>query len=311
MISIIIPTYNRRKELSSCLDSILEQSYEDLEVIVVDDCSTDNTSALKDQYSKWTQLVWIRNEVNMGVNYSRNRAIEAASKEFILFIDSDDLLAKDSLQQVVKTIRENHQIKHFLFLVSDRASEFQSLHQARQVGYSHWLSGSVSGDFTHVIRTSLMKQFPFFEQFRMYEHLNWLRVKKSSGPQLMVPIIVANRERDRADSLTNSMKLQDVSVIQSKFESERLFYSMYYSDLRQYNPNSLGSQLVQAVALATACNQKQKGKSLLQYAGNWYVRMLSGLILYFPSSLVKYGIIKYSLHKSKKLATRALVNAGV
>jgi glycosyltransferase involved in cell wall biosynthesis len=311
MISIIIPTYNRRKELACCLDSILEQAYDDLEIIVVDDCSSDNTISLKENYSKWPQLVWIRNEINKGVNFSRNRAIEAASKEYILFIDSDDLLAENSLQKVVETIEANKQIKHFLFLVSDRATEFESLHQPKQVDYSHWLSGSVNGDFTHVIRTSLMKQFPFFEQFRMYEHLNWLRVKKTSGPQLMVPIIVANRERDRADSLTNSMKLQDLSVIQSKFESESLYYSMYYSDLKQYNPNSLGSQLVQAVALATACNQKQKGKSLLQYAGNWYVKMLSGLILYFPSSLVKYGIIKYSVHKSKKLATRALVNVGV
>ena len=300
MISIIIPSFNRRTELAACLDSIIEQRFDGLEVIVVDDCSTDGTDQLQTDYAQWGFIRWSINAVNKGVNYSRNRAIEMAERPYILFLDSDDELAPGSLQKVVDTILNNSSTQHFLFTVSDRAAEFESVQQNKEVTYGDWITGRITGDFTHVIKSDMMKRFPFFEQFRMYEHLNWLRVKKLTSPQLLVPVIVANRERNRPDSLTNSMKLQSLSVIQSKFESEHLFYSMYYPDLKEYNPSSLGSQLVQAVALAAACNQKKKGKTLLQFAKNGFIRTCSALILLFPYYLVKYGIIRYSLYKSKR-----------
>ncbi len=302
MISIIIPAFNRIESLKLCINSIVSQYFEGLEIIIIDDCSSDGTGAwLKEQFSTHPFIRIILNAKNKGVNYSRNRGIELASKPYILFIDSDDTMTAGSLQKVKQSIKENPTTSHFLFLVSDRISEFKTMVRTRKIWYSDWVSGQVNGDFTHVISSKIMKQFLFFEQFRMYEHLNWLRVKKTTSPQQMVPIVVADRERNRADCLTNAMKLRDVSVIKSKFEAEKIFYSMYYADLREHNPRSLSNQLLEAIALGTACNQKAESRLLVQYAHKFHVRFLSGIILQLPSSFIKYGIIKYSAYKAKKL----------
>ena len=301
MISIIIPAYNRIASLKQCIDSIVSQYYEGLEIIIIDDCSSDGTGAwLKEQFSTHPFIRIILNAKNKGVNYSRNRGIELASKPYILFIDSDDSMVAGSLQYVTREIEKNPTTTHFLFLVSDRITEFNTMTKSRRVWYSDWVSGRVNGDFTHVISSKIMKQYLFFEQFRMYEHLNWLRVKKTTSPQQMIPIVVADRERNRADCLTNAMKLRDVNVIKSKFEAEKIYYSMYYADLREHNPRSLSNQLLEAIALGTACNQKEESRLLVQYASKFHVRFLSGIILQLPSSFIKYGIIKYSAYKSRK-----------
>jgi len=302
MISIIIPAYNRLASLKQCINSIVSQYYEGLEIIVIDDCSSDGTGAwLKEQYSNHSFIRIVLNAKNKGVNYSRNRGIELASKPYILFIDSDDSMVAGSLQYVKRAIEKNPTTTHFLFLVSDRITEFNSMTKSRRVWYSDWVSGRVNGDFTHVISSKIMKQYLFFEQFRMYEHLNWLRVKKTTSPQQMIPIVVADRERNRADCLTNTMKLRDVNVIKSKFEAEKIYYSMYYADLREHNPRSLSNQLLEAIALGTACNQNKESRLLVQYASKFHVRFLSGIILQLPPSFIKYGIIKYSAYKSRKV----------
>jgi len=269
---------------------------------MIDDCSSDGTGAwLKEQYSTHSYIRFILNEKNKGVNYSRNRGIEHALNPYILFIDSDDTMVAGSLQYVKSAIEESPTTTHFLFLVSDRITEFNTMIRKRNVSYSDWVSGRVSGDFIHVISSKIMKQYLFFEQFRMYEHLNWLRVKKTTSPQQMLPIVVADRERNRLDCLTNAMKLRDVNVIKSKFEAEKIFYSMYYADLRKHNPRSLSNQLLEAIALGTACNQKKESRLLVQYACKFHIRILSGIILQLPSSFIKYGIIKYSAYKSRKV----------
>lgn len=304
MISIVVPSYNRIESLKKCIGSISAQYFEGLELIVVDDCSTDGTgSFLRNQFSGHPYIRIIVNEKNRGVNYSRNRGIELASQEYILFIDSDDFMSPGSLALVKDSIAANPSVSHFLFNVSDRAEEFAGQPGPRNVQFSDWVSGRVSGDFTHVIRSGIMKQYLFFEQFRMYEHLNWLRVKKITSPQLFVPLIVADRERNRADCLTLTMKLQDETVIRSKFESEKIFYSMYYPDLREHNPESLKGQLLQAVVLGTACNQKKETRGLLRYAEKFHVRLLSGIILQLPPAFLKYGIIRYSAYKAKRALT--------
>lgn len=301
MISVIVPAYNRLESLKACIASIEQQYYEGLELIIVDDCSTDGTAAYLTETYSTNEFVKIHiNARNHGVNYARNRGVELASKPFILFIDSDDVMSPGSLAAVKACIASHPSVQHFLFMVSDRVEELSAVTKNTKVFYKDWIAGGVTGDFTHVISAAVMKRFPFFEQFRMYEHLNWLRVKKETSPQLMVPLVVADRERNRADCLTNAMKLRDLSVIKAKFDSEKMFYSMYHEDLSQHNPSSFKGQLLQAVALGKACSKGEESRSLVRYAKDARVRLLSGIILKLPSSFIKYGIIQYSAYKARR-----------
>ena len=133
----------------------------------------------------------------------------------------------------------------------------------------------------------------------MFEHLSWLRVKKETAPQLLVPLITTRRERNRTDSLTTTSKLQSLPVIKSKFESEKMFYTMYHNDLSLYSPGSLAFPLMKTILLGVACDQKKAAGTLVQYANKKYIKFLSSLLIMIPSSFLKYGIIKYSTIKSK------------
>ncbi|WP_051635388.1 glycosyltransferase family 2 protein [Selenomonas sp. ND2010] len=97
-ISVIVPVYNVEEYLSECLDSILSQSLVDIEIIGIDDCSTDKSVAILNEYaSKDKRVKVIHNKRNMGLSYSRNRGLEIASGNYIMFVDSDDMLTEGSL----------------------------------------------------------------------------------------------------------------------------------------------------------------------------------------------------------------------
>ena len=92
-ISIIIPVYNVEKYISQCLDSAINQSLKDIEIIIVDDCGSDNSMDIAKEYAKNdNRIKIIKNKQNQGPFTSRNNAVLAANGEYLVFLDSDDFL---------------------------------------------------------------------------------------------------------------------------------------------------------------------------------------------------------------------------
>lgn len=90
-ISIIVPTWNRSKFLCRCVDSILAQNYENIEIIIINDCSTDNTTdVVKAKYGNNKKIEYIENQTNLGPGGNRQKAYLVASGEYIVFADDDD-----------------------------------------------------------------------------------------------------------------------------------------------------------------------------------------------------------------------------
>lgn len=108
MISIIIPIYNVDKYLRTCLDSVLEQTYQDFEVLLIDDGSTDNSSNICDAYSQQDNRFKSFHFPNRGVSKARNIGIEKAEGEWITFIDADDSIKKDYLYILHQGVSENN-----------------------------------------------------------------------------------------------------------------------------------------------------------------------------------------------------------
>lgn len=100
LISIIIPVYNTSKHIERCLKSIIEQTYKTLEIIVVDDGSTDNSIDIIKGILKFDDRVKIIQKKNSGVSDSRNLGIDNAQGEWICFVDSDDYIEKDYIEQL-------------------------------------------------------------------------------------------------------------------------------------------------------------------------------------------------------------------
>ena len=108
-VSVVIPTYNRADLLPECLESVLAQSFRDLEIIVIDDGSTDNTREVVSAFP--VRYVW---QENQRVAAARNKGIELAHGEYIAFLDSDDALFKDALEKGVE-VMDSHPEAAFSF----------------------------------------------------------------------------------------------------------------------------------------------------------------------------------------------------
>lgn len=100
-VSVIVPVYNAEKVLYYCVDSILAQSFKDFELILVDDGSTDKSGELCDKYAEQNENITVLHIENGGVSKARNTGIEKAKGLFICFIDSDDFIAQDYLENLL------------------------------------------------------------------------------------------------------------------------------------------------------------------------------------------------------------------
>ena len=103
MVSIIVPIYNTQKYLEQCLNSLLTQTYRNLQIILVDDGSTDGSGKICDAYAARDNRIHVIHQKNQGVSAARNQGLEKAQGEWVVFVDSDDFLPNTSLEALVKS----------------------------------------------------------------------------------------------------------------------------------------------------------------------------------------------------------------
>lgn len=108
LISIIIPVYNMEKRVKKCLQTVIEQTYQNLEIIVVNDGSTDNSLQLCREFEKMDNRVHVIDQKNMGVSSARNTALDNVSGNYVAFIDSDDYVSYNYIQILYETLLKNN-----------------------------------------------------------------------------------------------------------------------------------------------------------------------------------------------------------
>ena len=106
LVSIIMPSYNTAPYISETIQSVLNQTYQNWELIVVDDCSTDNTDQVV-AYIKDERIKYFKNEKNSGAAISRNRALRESKGRWIAFLDSDDLWMPEKLEKQIAFMESN------------------------------------------------------------------------------------------------------------------------------------------------------------------------------------------------------------
>lgn len=107
LISVIVPVYNVEKYLRECIDSILIQTFVDFEIILVDDGSTDSSGEICDEYHEKDSRIKVFHKNNGGLSSARNKGLDEAKGDYVCFIDSDDTIAKDYLEKLLKAVKTN------------------------------------------------------------------------------------------------------------------------------------------------------------------------------------------------------------
>ena len=105
LISIIVPVYNAEKYIQRCLDSLQQQTLQNIEMVIVDDGSTDGSGAICDEYARRDSRVRVFHKTNGGVSSARNLGLDQAQGEFVCFVDADDVVLADALSILVKGMK--------------------------------------------------------------------------------------------------------------------------------------------------------------------------------------------------------------
>ena len=108
LVSVVIPVYNVEKLISRCVDSVLNQTYKNLEIILVDDGSPDNSVEVIDGYIEKYQNIKLINQPNLGVCVARNTGFENAVGKYVWFVDPDDYIAPNCLGGILSALDENN-----------------------------------------------------------------------------------------------------------------------------------------------------------------------------------------------------------
>jgi len=107
VFSVLIASYNNEKYLETAIKSVLQQTYQDFEIVIVDDCSTDNSFSILDKYKNDNRFVIEFLSKDSGCGFAKRRCVELAKGEFCGFLDSDDALTQNALEDMVQAHLEN------------------------------------------------------------------------------------------------------------------------------------------------------------------------------------------------------------
>src|SRR5690625_237459 len=107
LLSLIIPVYNVKEYLKECINSVLNQTYKNIEIIVINDGSTDKSLEILERYSLENKNITVISQKNLGQSVARNRGVQQATGKYIYFLDADDYILPEALEHLVEKMEEN------------------------------------------------------------------------------------------------------------------------------------------------------------------------------------------------------------
>ena len=189
-ISILVAVYNAEPWLRQCLDSLLSQTLSDIQIICVDDASTDGSAALLDDYAHMdTRITVLHQTENQGQAVARNRAIEVADGAFMTMVDADDWLAPDALEQAWKVVEQHPDTDAVLLdlikvFPEERYEPYWQEPGGGLFGKEGVLSGREAMEKSlewglhglYIIRADIQRAYPYDDTARLYSDDNTTRI---------------------------------------------------------------------------------------------------------------------------------------
>lgn len=233
LVSVIVPVFKVEQYIQRCLDSICNQTYKNLEIILIDDGSPDRSGEICDEYARKDKRIKVIHKQNAGVSAARNDGLDIATGDFITFVDSDDYIAPEMYQTLVKKIViENADIAICSFFQEGISGEFHinsKVHKEVQLSQIEQIECLLRNRYytcalwDKLYRKAILKNIRFDVKVHHYEDYLFLYdVMKKSRKAIFIPngyYYYCNNEQSTARRPFNSKMMEIVEVCKRVLEN--------------------------------------------------------------------------------------------
>lgn len=182
LVSIITPVYNAERFINNTIDSVINQEHKNWEMILVDDCSTDNSEKIIREYiKKDNRIKYIKLEKNSGAAISRNIAIKNAQGRYIAFLDSDDIWTSNKLKVQIDFMKKNNigfSFSNYQVMTEDGILINRIIKVPKTIDYKEYLKNTIIGCLTVVIDRKICGDFYMINIRKNQDMATWLNILK-------------------------------------------------------------------------------------------------------------------------------------
>lgn len=185
LISVIMPAYNAEKYIAKSIESVINQSYRNLELIIVNDCSVDKTEEIIDSYCNLDKRIKkYVNKKNSGVSYSRNFGVKNAKGDWIAFLDSDDIWQENKLQKQINLLQQKESQPILIYTGSSFIDENDEPYEyimnvPKSVQYKELLKQNVISCSSVLVKKEIIKSIKMEKDNLHEDFLVWLKILKN------------------------------------------------------------------------------------------------------------------------------------
>ncbi len=206
LVSIIMPSYNTARFIDETIQSVLGQTYTNWELIIVDDCSTDDTDEIVKKYLSDERIIYIKNEKNSGAAVSRNRALREAKGRWIAFLDSDDLWELQKLEKQIAFMKENGYLfsyTNYIEIDEESKPNGKSVTGPKRITKSGMYNYCWPGCLTVMYDRDVVGLIQIADIKKNNDYAMWLKVCKKANCYLLDEMLAKYRKRNGSISNHN------------------------------------------------------------------------------------------------------------
>ena len=233
LVSIITPLYNCEKYIEETIQTVINQTYKNWEMIIVDDCSKDNGTKIVEKYQKLdSRIKFYKNKINLGGAGTRNKCIEKAKGKYIAFLDSDDLWKKEKLEKQIIFMEENNYLFSYTKYerISEEGKKLNLLSKIpKELNYCYMLKINPIGCLTAVYNQEKLGKIYLPEIKIGQDFALWLEVlKKSNNAYGLMENLAEYRYRKMSLSKNKKKKVLCLWKIYRKYNNQSILKSSYF-----------------------------------------------------------------------------------
>lgn len=234
LVSIIVPVYNSEKFLEEAIKSILEQTYKNWELILINDASTDESINIIKKFAKEDKrITYIELEKNSGTAVARNKGIEKATGKYIAFLDSDDWWEKEKLYKQVDFMKQNNcgfSFTAFQYAIKDGREKGTKVFVPQKLNYKQALKNTLISTITVMFDMDIInKDLIYMTNVKSEDTATWWKILKKGYTAYGINEILSYYRRHKNSKSSNKLvAIKQAWELYRKVEKMNLFSSMYY-----------------------------------------------------------------------------------